>query len=120
MSEQEDARRQAEISMFAAMAQGDAEHGDSPGLDSARASAAEDATRNLFSQAAMGADPSGTFNLQDQDLGDGPRPLQLLGEFPQGFGSPPRQHQPALGPSEPPGDGGTDSSRRPGHQSHLG
>lgn len=80
MSEDEAARRQQEINMFAAMAQGDGSEFTSGTFDSGAFSAvapsapepspAEDPSRMLFAaQGALGADPSGTFNLQDQGLG---------------------------------------------------
>ncbi len=70
MSEDDEARRQQEINMFAAMAQGDAAEFNSATFDAAAFSddqqdSNEGGSRELFVQAALGADPTGTFNLQE-------------------------------------------------------
>lgn len=65
MSAEDDGRRQ-EINMFAAMANGDfnAVVASDPVSAGGAAVVEADSSRNLFSAAAMAADPSGTFNLQ--------------------------------------------------------
>lgn len=81
MSDDDALRRQKEINMFAAMAQGDGSAAfssgtfDSPVLSAVAAPLAEDPgedpTRYMFAQAATESDSSGTFNFQDRTVTEG-------------------------------------------------